>query len=65
MSNELAKITRRQNPKPIPVLRQFAIEFGKKSGGERNGDAPRTPSLRMWDSTHPSWVGENPACVPY
>ena len=29
MSNELAKITRRRDPKLIPVLRQFAIELGK------------------------------------
>ena len=35
MSNELAKITRRRDPKLIPLPRQFAIELGKKSGGGR------------------------------
>ena len=29
MSNELAKITRRRDPKLIPVLRPFAIALGK------------------------------------
>ena len=29
MSNELAKITRRRNPKLIPVLRRFVLGLGK------------------------------------
>ena len=33
-------------------------------GQEARGYSP-DPSLKMWDSTHPSWVGGNPACVPF